>query len=50
MIAEYIQLQIMDLVNWGRGAMLATTLLVTILLLLGVMSRIIDLRGLFGGK
>jgi putative spermidine/putrescine transport system permease protein len=49
MAAEWIKLQILDLVRWGMGAMLATMLVVTILTLLGVFSRILDLRRVFGG-
>ncbi|RAI58970.1 ABC transporter permease [Roseicella frigidaeris] len=49
MAAEWIKLQILDLVRWGMGAMLATMLVVTILTLLGVFSRLLDLRRLFGG-
>ena len=48
MIAEYVSAQILDLLRWGLGTMLATTLVVTILLLLAVMSRIVDMRKLFG--
>ncbi|MFD1910663.1 ABC transporter permease [Halodurantibacterium flavum] len=49
MIAEYIRAQILDLVRWGTAAMLATSLLIVIGLLMAVMSRIVDLRKLFGG-
>ncbi len=49
MIAEYIRAQILDLLRWGTAAMLATMLLVVIGLLFFVMSRLVDLRKLFGG-
>lgn len=48
MIAEYIKLQILDLIRWGLGTMMASTLLIAILLMLWVMSRVIDLRRVFG--
>jgi len=48
MIAEYIKLQILDLIRWGLGTMMASTLLAAIVLLLWVMSRIVDIRRVFG--
>lgn len=48
MIAEYIKVQILEIVRWGVGTMLAATLLVVIGGLLAVLSRIVDLRKLFG--
>ena len=50
MIAEYIALQINDTLNWGLGTMLATSLLLTVFVLLALMSRVIDLRQVFGVK
>ena len=50
MIAEYIALQITDTLNWGVGTMLATTLLLTVFLLLVALARLVDLRQLFGVK
>jgi putative spermidine/putrescine transport system permease protein len=49
MAAEWIKLQILDLVRWGMGAMLATVLVVAILVMLAVLSRLVNLRRLFGG-
>lgn len=49
MAAEWIKLQILDLVRWGMGAMLATVLVVTILVTLAIFSRVVDLRRVFGG-
>ncbi len=49
MAAEWIKLQILDLVRWGMGAMLATVLVAAILVTLVIFSRIVDLRRLFGG-
>ncbi len=48
MIAEYISVQILDVVQWGIGTMLATTLIVFIFALLALLSRVVDLRRLFG--
>ncbi len=48
MIAEYIKLQILDLIRWGLGTMMASTLLIAILLMLWIMSRVIDVRRVFG--
>jgi putative spermidine/putrescine transport system permease protein len=50
MIAEYIALQITDTLNWGVGTMLATTLLLTVFLLLATLARFVDLRQVFGVK
>ena len=50
MIAEYIALQITDTLNWGVGTMLATTLLLTVFLLLAALARLVDLRQVFGVK
>jgi putative spermidine/putrescine transport system permease protein len=48
MVAEWISLQILDLIRWGLGTMMATLLVVAILVTLAVFSRVIDLRRLFG--
>lgn len=48
MVAEFISMQILDLVRWGVGTMLATTLIVFIFLLLAILARVVDLRRLFG--
>ncbi len=50
MVAEYISVQIMDLLRWGTGTMLATTLILAILVALGLLSRVVDLRQLFGAR
>ncbi|RVT95900.1 ABC transporter permease [Rhodovarius crocodyli] len=49
MVAEWISVQILDLIRWGFGTMMATVLIVTILVTLGVFSRIVNMRRLFGG-
>lgn len=48
MIAEYIKVQILEIVRWGVGSMLAGTLLIIIGALLVVLARVVDLRKLFG--
>lgn len=48
MVAEYIKLQILDLIRWGVGTMMASTLLVGIVVLLVVLSRMVDIRKVFG--
>jgi len=48
MIAEYIGVNILHNTRWGLATMLASTLLVTVLLLLGLMSRVVDMRKLYG--
>ncbi|CEJ10245.1 Spermidine/putrescine transport system permease protein PotB [bacterium YEK0313] len=48
MIAEYIKVQILEIVRWGIGTMLAATLLIVICGLLMVLSRMVDMRKLFG--
>ena len=48
MVAEWIKLQILDLLRWGLGAMMATMLVVAILGTLAVFSRLVNLRRLFG--
>jgi putative spermidine/putrescine transport system permease protein len=48
MVAEWISLQILDLIRWGLGTMMATMLVVTILATLAVFSRVVDLRRVFG--
>ncbi|HEV7267533.1 MAG TPA: ABC transporter permease [Falsiroseomonas sp.] len=48
MVAEWIGLQILDLIRWGLGTMMATVLVVAILATLAVFSRIVDMRRVFG--
>ncbi|NKC31285.1 ABC transporter permease [Falsiroseomonas selenitidurans] len=49
MVAEWIGLQILDLLRWGLGTMMATMLVVAILATLAIFARIVDLRRIFGG-
>ncbi|CAH0183706.1 ABC transporter permease [Roseomonas sp. CECT 9278] len=48
MVAEWISLQILDLIRWGLGTMMATMLVLTIIATLAVFSRLVDLRRIFG--
>jgi len=50
MIAEYVSVQILQTVRWGVGSMLAMVLLVLVFLVFAVMSRVVDLRTMFGAK
>ncbi|MEJ0068572.1 MAG: ABC transporter permease [Pseudomonadota bacterium] len=50
MVAEYIRAQIVDLLHWGVGTMLSTTLIATVLLMLWLLGRAVDLRKLFGAS
>ena len=50
MVAEYVSLQIQELLRWGVGTMLATTLVAVIGLLLLLLSRLVGLRQLLGAK
>jgi putative spermidine/putrescine transport system permease protein len=48
MAAEWISMQILDLVRWGLGAMMATVLVVGILLTRVVFAKFVDFRRVFG--
>lgn len=48
MIAEYIGIQILTTLRWGLATMLASTLLITVFLMLAITSRFVSLRRLFG--
>jgi putative spermidine/putrescine transport system permease protein len=48
MVAEYIGVQILTVLRWGLGAMLATTLLISVLLLMATLARVVNLRRMFG--
>ena len=48
MIAEYVAVQINDTLRWGLGTMLAATLMISVLGALWALSRVIDVRRLFG--
>ncbi len=48
MIAEYVAVQINDTLRWGLGTMLAATLMISVLGTLWVLSRVVDVKRLFG--
>ncbi|HSI00336.1 MAG TPA: ABC transporter permease [Reyranella sp.] len=48
MIAEYVAVQINDTLRWGLGTMLAATLMIAVLGVLWALSRVVDVRRLFG--
>jgi putative spermidine/putrescine transport system permease protein len=50
MVAEYISVQILEVLRWGVGTMLASTLIVVIFLALATLSRVVDLGKVFGAK
>ena len=50
MAAEWIKLQILDIIRWGLGTMLATVMVLAILVTLGIFSRLVDLRRMFGAR
>jgi putative spermidine/putrescine transport system permease protein len=49
MIAEYITVQMQQTLRWGLAAALATVLLAVVLLLIGALSRSMDMRKMLGG-
>jgi len=48
MIAEYVGIQIQQTLRWGLATMLASSLLITVFLMIAVMARFVSLRKLFG--
>lgn len=48
MIAEYVALQINETLRWGLGTMLATSLAISVLGIMWVLSRVLDVKRLFG--
>ncbi|MFM7422379.1 MAG: ABC transporter permease [Alphaproteobacteria bacterium] len=48
MVAEWISLQILDLIRWGLGTMMAMMLVLTILVTLAIFSRLVNLKRVFG--
>jgi putative spermidine/putrescine transport system permease protein len=50
MIAEYVAIQINETLRWGLGTMLATTLALSVLGLMLALSRVLDVKRLFGGR
>ena len=50
MISEYVWVQIFQTTRWGVGTMMASCLLLTVLVLLASLSRVVDVRQMFGAK
>jgi putative spermidine/putrescine transport system permease protein len=50
MVAEYISFLISDTLNWGLGTALASTLMIAVFVLLALLSRLVDLKHVFGGR
>ena len=48
MVAEYISVMITETLNWGTGTMMASSLMIAVFVLLAILSRVVDLRRLFG--
>jgi putative spermidine/putrescine transport system permease protein len=48
MIAEYVSVQILQIMHWGVGAMLSVVLLASIAILFMVLTRFVKFRELFG--
>jgi putative spermidine/putrescine transport system permease protein len=48
MVAEYIRLQIVELINWGLGTALSVVLALTVFAVLGTVVRLVGARRLFG--
>ncbi|UUZ69071.1 ABC transporter permease [Polaromonas sp. P2-4] len=49
MLAEYISMLILQTTNWGLGTAMASVLVVLTFLLIFILSRVVDLRRVFGG-
>ncbi len=50
MVAEFVSIQIMQIAKWGVGAMIATVLLATVVLMLVVVGRFINLKEMLGAR
>jgi putative spermidine/putrescine transport system permease protein len=48
MVAEYIRLQIVELINWGLGTALSVVLAIAVFAVLGTVVRLVGARQLFG--
>ena len=48
MIAQYVAIQINETLRWGLGTMLAATLMIAVLGMLWALSRVVDVKRLFG--
>ncbi len=50
MISEYIRVSFEETLRWGEATMLSTVLLFSVLLSLGLVARVVDLRQVFGAR
>ncbi len=50
MVAEYVGYQIQQTVRWGLATMLASSLLITVFLMIAVLARFVSLRRLFAAS
>ncbi len=50
MISEYIRVSFEETLRWGQATMLSTVLLFAVFLALGLISRLVDLRQVFGAR
>jgi putative spermidine/putrescine transport system permease protein len=50
MISEYISIQIIETLQWGLASMLATSMLLTVFLMIAIMSRFVNVRQMFGAS
>ena len=48
MVAEYIRVQFEQTLRWGLAAMMATSLLVTVLAILAITAPMTNMRGIMG--
>ena len=48
MVAQYTAIQISETSRWGLGTMLAATLMIAVLGAMWALSRVIDVKRLFG--
>lgn len=50
MLSEFISFQFQELLRWGIATMLASTLLISTLVILAIASRFVDMKRLFGAR
>lgn len=50
MVAEYVALMIQETLDWGLGTALASTLMLVVFLLVVLLSRVVNLGQVFGGR
>lgn len=50
MVSEYINMEMLTLTNWGLATALAAILLISVLSILALVARFLDIRQLFGAK